>query len=136
MSGGVLAILYVAFCALAVSVNLGLQFVASKALGWGYWASLFVGTGGGLFFKYVLDRNYIFNARGVGAARDATRFFLYAGFGLFTTAVFWTAEWAGHCWIEGEAGRYVGGGLGLCIGYALKYWMDSRWVFQAPSSHS
>lgn len=135
MSGGALAILYAAFCVLAISVNLGLQFVASRGLGLGYWPSLIVGTGGGLLFKYVLDRNYIFKAGGVGAAKDAARFSLYAGFGLFTTAVFWTAEWVGHYWIEGEAGRYIGGGLGLCIGYALKYWMDSRWVFQTTSSN-
>lgn len=135
MSGGLLAIIYAAFCGLAISVNLGLQLITSKWLCFGYWTSLVVGTGGGLVFKYVLDRNYIFRARGVGAAKDASRFLVYAGFGLFTTGIFWTAEWVGHASMGGEAGRYVGGGLGLCIGYALKYWMDRRWVFQSTSGN-
>jgi putative flippase GtrA len=122
--------LYALFCALAIVVNLGLQFGAVRGLGLAYWPALLIGTGGGLVFKYVLDRNYIFDARGAGAAKDARRFVLYAGFGLFTTAVFWSAEWIGHRFLFGEAGRYVGGALGLCFGYGLKYWMDSRWVFR------
>lgn len=130
MSGWARLFLYVLFCALAIVVNLGLQFVAVRWLTLGYWPALLIGTGGGLVFKYVLDRNYIFMAGGVGPAKDARRFALYAGFGLFTTAVFWLAEWVGHCFLPGEAGRYVGGAIGLCIGYGLKYWMDSRWVFR------
>ncbi len=130
MSRAAFVALYALFCALAIAVNLGLQFGAVRWLGLGYWPALLIGTGGGLVFKYVLDRNYIFNASGVGAAKDATRFVLYAGFGVFTTAVFWSAEWLGHRCLAGEAGRYVGGALGLCFGYGLKYWMDSRWVFR------
>jgi len=130
MSGGLLVVVYAAFCALAITVNLGLQLIASRWLGFGYWMSLVIGTGGGLVFKYVLDRNYVFRARDVGAAKDVGRFLVYARFGLLTTGIFWTAEWVGHVSTGGEAGRYVGGGLGLCIGYALKYWMDRRWVFQ------
>ena len=130
MSSGMLALLYALFCALTIGVNLGLQFVAVRWLGLGFWPALLIGTGGGLVFKYVLDRNYIFDARGAGAAKDARRFVLYAGFGLFTTAVFWSAEWVGHHYFSGEVGRYLGGALGLCFGYGLKYWMDSRWVFR------
>jgi len=123
-------ILYVLFCALAIAVNLGLQFGAVRGLGLAYWPALLIGTGGGLVFKYVLDRNYIFDARGADAAKDARRFVLYAGFGLFTTAVFWSAEWIGHHYFSGETGRYLGGFMGLCVGYALKYRMDERWVFR------
>jgi putative flippase GtrA len=130
MSRGARVALYAAFCALAIAANLSLQAIAARGLGLGYWPSLMVGTGGGLVFKYVLDRNYVFDARGAGAAKDVRRFVLYAGFGLFTTAVFWSTEWLGHRYLTGETGRYLGGGLGLCIGYALKYWMDKRWVFQ------
>ena len=112
--------LYALFCVLAIAVNLGLQFVAVRWLGLGFWLALLIGTGGGLLFKYVLDRNYIFMAGGVDATKDARRFVLYAGFGLFTTAVFWSAEWLGHHYFSGEVGRYLGGGFGLCFGYALK----------------
>jgi putative flippase GtrA len=133
MSRGGYIFLYALFCALAIAVNLGLQFVAVRWLGLGFWPALLIGTGGGLVFKYVLDRNYIFDARGAGAAKDARRFVLYAGFGLFTTAVFWSAEWVGHHYFSGEVGRYLGGGFGLCIGYVLKYWMDKKWVFKPAS---
>lgn len=136
MNGGALALLYASFCGLAIIVNLGLQLVAARGLGLGYWPALFLGTGGGLLFKFVLDRNYIFGARGAGAAKDARRFVLYAAFGLFTTAVFWGAEWIGHRCIPGETGRYIGGALGLCFGYGLKYWMDSRWVFKSTPINS
>lgn len=130
MTIGARFLLYALFCALAIGVNLGLQWGAVRWLGMSYWPALLIGTGGGLLFKYVLDRNYIFDARGAVVSKDASRFILYAGFGALTTAIFWSAEWLGHRYLSGEGGRYLGGALGLCIGYGLKYWMDSRWVFR------
>jgi putative flippase GtrA len=120
---------YAAFCLLAMTVNLGLQFLAHRCLGAGFWLALVIGTTGGLILKYVLDRNFIFAAGGVNFATDAGRFSLYGCLGLITTAVFWLAEWLGHQWLPQSHGRYLGGALGLTLGYTLKYWMDRRWVF-------
>ncbi len=123
-----IGLLYVFFCACAIGVNLGVQWIGSAWLGLGFWPALAVGTAAGLLLKYVLDRNYIFAAAGAPLARDVSRFVIYAGFGLVTTAIFWSAEWLGEAAWAGP-GRYWGGGLGLALGYLMKYLMDRRWVF-------
>ena len=125
---------YTAFCLLAMTVNLGFQFLAHRCLGAGFWLALVIGTTGGLVFKYVLDRNYIFEARGVGLGADISRFGLYSLLGILTTAVFWMTEWLGYQYLPLSYGRYFGGALGLIFGYALKYWLDRRWVFSRADS--
>lgn len=125
---------YVAFCLFSMIANLGLQFLAFQCLGLGFWVALTIGTTGGLVLKYMLDRNYIFAARGVGFGADISRFSLYSLLGLITTAVFWLTEWLGYQYLPFNYGRYLGGALGLVLGYALKYWMDQRWVFRRAAS--
>lgn len=126
-----LAVRYAIFCLFAMGANLGLQFVAHRGFGLEFWPALGIGTAGGLVLKYVLDRNYIFAGRGVSLLKDARRLSLSGLLGLGTTAVFWSAEWLGHKFLPVCAGRYIGGAIGLMAGYALKYWMDRRWVFGA-----
>lgn len=124
-----LILLYILFCGLAMGVNLGIQYAAQFGFHWRFWPSLVVGTGAGLALKFVLDRNFIFQARGVKLSQDVGRFILYSAFGLVTTAIFWAFEWVGYVSTSSAWGRYAGGSLGLMIGYALKYSLDRRWVF-------
>ncbi len=123
-----IGLLYAVFCGLAIGVNLGVQWLVSAWSSLGFLSALVAGTTYGLLLKYVLDRNYIFTEGGPPLTRDFIRFVLYAGFGLVTTAVFWSAEFFGEAVWPGP-GRYVGGGLGLALGYLIKYLMDRRWVF-------
>ncbi len=120
---------YAFFCIVAMATNLGLQFVAHRWLRLEFWPALCTGTCGGLALKYFLDRNYIFSARGASLVEDTRRFGLYGLLGLVTTALFWVSEWLGHHLFPNESGRYIGGAVGLTLGYVLKYRMDRRWVF-------
>ena len=49
--------------------------------------------------------------------------------GVFTSAIFWGTEYAFHLIFAGDFMRYVGGVLGLTIGYYVKYQLDKRFVF-------
>jgi putative flippase GtrA len=96
--------------------------------------SVVVGTGVGLVIKYILDKHYIFRFRARSIAHDSQTFALYAVMGVATTVVFWGFEFGFHHIFETKAMRYVGGVLGLGIGYLTKYQLDKRYVFRTESA--
>lgn len=125
-----LVIKYAAFCAVAMALNLGAQYLVDLAFAPKLWVSMGIGTGVGLVAKYVLDRNYIFEARGASVARDTARFALYTLMGAVTTLVFWATEWGFATMCQQPWAKYLGGAIGLVAGYLLKYQLDCRWVFR------
>jgi positive regulator of sigma E activity len=48
---------------------------------------------------------------------------------IFTTAIFWVTEYAFHLIFAAESMRYVGGVIGLAIGFYVKYRLDKKFVF-------
>lgn len=120
---------YAAFCVLAMTLNLGAQYAADVWLAPPLWLSMGIGTAVGLLAKYTLDRNYIFNARGVGVAKDAQRFVLYTAMGVVTTLIFWGTEWTFAMACSEAWAKYLGGAIGMTVGYFVKYQLDRRWVF-------
>lgn len=131
-----LATLYAAFGAVATAANLGAQGIAHRLLGVdpgsigiGYWFALGFGTGVGLVVKYLLDKKWIFDDRATGAAAHGRRFALYTAMGLATTAIFWGMQTAFFVIGGTETALYLGGALGLAIGYAVKYRLDKAFVF-------
>lgn len=124
--------MYLAFAVVAIVVNIGTQAVA-MALYDGPFAivlSMIAGTGTGLVAKYVLDKAYIFSYVTRDKAHEARTFFLYTVMGIATTAVFWGTETIFHLIWKTDAMRYVGGVLGLAVGYFAKYTLDKRFVFK------
>lgn len=89
-----------------------------------------VGTAAGLLIKFWLDKRYIFHFRAHSISQDGATFLLYAVTGLATTAIFWSFEIAFHLIFSSTLLRYVGGALGLTLGYWIKYALDKRYVFQ------
>jgi len=131
-----LATLYAVFAAVATAVNLAAQagmhsLVAPVPgrIGLAYWAALGVGTGAGLVVKYLLDKRWIFADRSSGAAAHGRRFSLYTLMGVATTAIFWGTQSVFFLVWQTEAMLYLGGALGLGIGYVVKYRLDRRFVF-------
>ena len=59
---------------------------------------------------------------------------LYGFTAVFTTAVFWGAEWLFDLTFGSVAGRLLGGAIGLASGYAIKYRLDKRFVFGVGQS--
>lgn len=92
--------------------------------------SMFVGTGVGLLVKYVLDKRFIFRFKAQSTAHDTQTFLLYSLMGVATTVIFWGFEYAFDFIFQTKELRYLGGAIGLAIGYLVKYWLDKRFVFK------
>lgn len=93
--------------------------------------SIMLGTAAGLLVKYILDKRFIFHFKADDVAHDSRTFALYAAMGIATTAIFWGFEFSFNAWFdESTPWRYLGGILGLAIGYATKYQLDKRYVFR------
>lgn len=92
--------------------------------------SIFVGTGVGLVVKYLLDKRYIFRFKAQNRRHDSRVFILYTVMGLLTTVIFWGFEWAFQYLYETKEMRYLGGVIGLALGYLTKYQLDKRFVFR------
>jgi len=135
-SSAKLAINYGIFALIATAANIGAQdiFIRLYSGAFSVLGSVFVGTGVGLVVKYILDKRYIFRFQARSAAHDGKVFLLYAIMGLVTTVVFWGFEFGFHHMFETKGMRYLGGAIGLAIGYVTKYHLDKRYVFRTETA--
>lgn len=131
-----LTIFYGLFGIISTAANLATQAVshaiwmpAPGAPDVAYWLALGAGTGAGLVVKYVLDKRWIFDDRTRGAAAHGRRFSLYTLMGVATTVIFWGTQTAFFMIWDSQAMLYLGGAIGLFIGYIVKYQLDKRFVF-------
>lgn len=127
-----LAAIYAFLAAIATATNIGAQagFLLVYAGTYAIALSIMLGTGIGLIVKYGLDKRYIFRFRAESTAHDSKVFILYASTGVLTTAVFWGFELSFHTLFGSDQMRYLGGIIGLAIGYVTKYELDKRFVFR------
>lgn len=127
-----LAVKYAIFALIATAANVGTQDLVVRTYnGTGaIVASVVAGTGVGLVIKYLLDKRYIFRFRVLNVAHDTRTFALYAAMGLATTVIFWGFEFGFHYLFATREMRYLGGAIGLAVGYLAKYHLDKRYVFQ------
>ena len=126
-----LLLLYCLFALASTAVNLCTQIISISDYS-GYWAieaSILIGTIAGLPVRYFLDKRYIFSYQTSNITHEGTTFFLYVFMSIFTTLIFWLMEYGFHLLFEGDTMRYLGGILGLSIGYYIKYKLDKRYVF-------
>ena len=127
-----LAINYAIFALIATAANIGAQDLVIRTYSGAFdiLASVIVGTGVGLVVKYILDKLYIFRFQARSVAHDTQTFALYTVMGLATTVIFWGFEFGFHHIFETKEMRYLGGVIGLAIGYLTKYHLDKRYVFR------
>jgi putative flippase GtrA len=127
-----LAFTYAIFAMIATAVNIGVQAIAVRLYDGPFYlgVSILAGTAVGLVVKYILDKRYIFRFRTRNAAHDGQTFMLYTVMGLATTVIFWGFEFGFHHVFETDAMRYLGGVIGLAIGYVTKYHLDRKYVFR------
>jgi putative flippase GtrA len=126
-----IAVLYSLFAGLSTLVNIGGQ-VLSILIYNGVYAveiSIFIGTLTGLPLRYFLEKRYIFSFQSKNLKHDRQMFILYSFMGVFTTVIFWGTEYAFYLIFKTDVMRYLGGVLGLSIGYYIKYQLDKRFVF-------
>jgi putative flippase GtrA len=122
---------YSFFALIATLVNLCTQYPVFWIFKgeWVIYVALFVGTLTGLVAKYWLDKRWIFYYVPTSKSDDFSRFSLYALMGVFTTVIFWGTELFFFKIFNFENSQYVGGALGLLIGYFIKYALDKKFVF-------
>jgi putative flippase GtrA len=125
-------LLYAILCVIATAINIGAQDMVVRSIHGGLSVplSIVAGTGVGLAVKYFLDKRYIFRFRPRSSLHDGRTFLLYSLMGLLTTAVFWAFEFGFNSVFETKEMRYIGGIIGLAIGYACKYFLDRQYVFK------
>lgn len=128
-----LIITYTILALIATAANIGSQDLTVRIYAGAYAVllSIMVGTGVGLVVKYILDKHYIFRFRARDAVHDSQTFTLYALMGLVTTAIFWGFELGFNHLFQTTTLRYLGGVIGLAIGYVAKYHLDKRFVFRS-----
>jgi len=131
MTTAILATRYALFAVAATVLNLGLQSVVLQMVSSpiALYLALLVGTAGGISLKYVLDCRYIFSVARRGARASMVTFVLYTLMGGVTTAIFWGVELLFTTLSGGECAAYLGGAVGLTLGYAVKYQLDKKFVF-------
>ena len=123
------------FAIIATVANISAQdFVVQNHSGtFDVFTSVIVGTGVGLVVKYILDKRYIFCFQARSISHDTQTFGLYTLMGLVTTLIFWGFEFGFHHIFETKEMRYLGGLIGLAIGYLIKYHLDKHFVFCAEN---
>lgn len=136
-----LALKYILFAVIATAVNLSSQFVTFTIIEKVAFLSILenislvlgilVGTATGLLTKYILDKKYIFKFQASSVKHDTKTFMLYTYVGIFTTCIFWGTELLFDLLLKTDSARYIGAIVGLSIGYAIKYFLDKRFVFKS-----
>jgi putative flippase GtrA len=126
-----IAVLYSLFAGLSTGVNIGSQMLSMLIYSGAYSVeiSIFIGTLAGLPLRYFLEKRYIFSFQSKNMKHDGRLFILYSFMGVFTTVIFWGTEYTFHLIFTTDVMRYIGGVLGLSIGYYIKYQLDKRFVF-------
>jgi len=126
-----IAVLYTLFAALSTIINIGSQMLSIWAYKGPYAVeiSILVGTAAGLPLRYILEKRYIFGFTSQNFAHDGRLFIFYSAMGIITTLIFWGTEYTFHLIYNTDLMRYVGGIVGLSIGFYAKYQLDKKYVF-------
>ena len=124
----VLVFWYALFALFSIAINLSLQWIVLRFYdGFGsLYVAMFFGTLGGLFAKFVLDKKFIFYDTSKGFKSHSKKFFIYSLMGVFTTLLFWGFEISFDYFFDQ---KFLGATVGLILGYALKFYLDKRFVF-------
>ena len=131
-----IAILYTLFGVVSTAINIGSQMLSI----WVYEGpfsveiSILFGTIMGLPLRYFLEKRYIFNFTSKNLVHDGKLFIFYSAMGVITTLIFWGTEYAFHLIYDTEFMRYLGGVIGLSIGFYVKYQLDKKYVFVNSSN--
>ena len=131
-----IAVLYTLFAVLSTVINIGSQMLSIWAFKGPYSVeiSILVGTAAGLPLRYFLEKRYIFNFKSQNLKHDGKLFVFYSSMGVITILIFWGTEYAFHLIYDVDFMRYIGGVIGLAVGFYFKYQLDKKYVFVSRNS--
>jgi len=133
-----IAIMYMLFAIVSTAINIGSQMLSI----WVYKGpfsveiSILVGTAMGLPLRYFLEKKYIFDFTSMNLVHDGKLFVFYSAMGVITTLIFWGTEYAFHLIYDTDLMRYIGGTIGLSVGFYVKYKLDKKYVFVNSSKEA
>ena len=124
--------LYILFAIVATLVNLAVQKLSLLVYEQDYslYVAMFFGTVSGLVLKYVLDKRFVFSHKSNNLQQEGNTFTLYSLMGVFTTFIFWGVEIGFDYFFDFESAKFIGAIVGLSIGYTVKFYLDSAFVFK------
>ena len=127
-----IALMYTIFAVISTIANIWSQDLTFRIYQGEFdlWLAILVGTAVGLVVKYFLDKRYIFKYQTTSIEHGSKTFYLYTVMGGFTTIIFWGFEYTFDAIYQTAEMRYLGGVIGLAIGYIVKYQLDKRFVFK------
>lgn len=135
------ALKYFTFAIVCTILNLGTQFMILEGFDQHRFErdtmvilAILCGTFAGLLSKFFLDKFYVFKDPAASHSMELRKFCLYSLMGVVTTLIFWFTEWCFYITWTNPTAKYIGGLLGLGLGYSLKYVLDQRFVFKQVSS--
>lgn len=123
----IVGIKYCLFAFVSIACNMLAQLIILSLVHYIYLA-LFIGTGVGFFVKYFLDKKYIFYYETSDINQSIKNIFKYLLTSIFTTVIFWSFELFFYSYFGGWL-TYIGGAIGLIIGFIIKYKLDKKKVF-------
>lgn len=125
------AALYTLFAAFSALINICIQMVSIWSYKGSYSVelSILIGTAVGLPLRYLLEKRHIFAYKSKNTAHDRKLFLQYSFMGMLTTIIFWGVEYGFHLIFATDTMRYMGGMIGLVIGFYVKYQLDKKYVF-------
>ena len=126
-----ITVLYTLFAVFSIVINISSQMLSTWAYKDAYSVevSILVGTAAGLPLRYFLEKRYIFNFKSQNLKHDGKLFVFYSAMGVISTLIFWGTEYAFHLIYDTDFMRYLGGIIGLSIGFYVKYQLDKKYVF-------
>ena len=126
-----IAFLYSLFAVSSIVINIGSQMISILTYSGAFSVelSILIGTVTSLPIRFILEKHYIFNFTSKNIAHDGKLFVLYTCMAVITTLIFWGMEYTFHLIYNSDEMRYVGGVIGLTIGFYVKYQLDKKYVF-------
>ena len=131
-------VLCMLFAVLYTVINIGSQMVLilTYKAPFAVESYILIGTAVGLPLHYFLEKCYIFVFINKNLAHDGKLFFFYSAIGVITTLIFWNTEYAFHLIYDTDLMHYMGGVIGLTIGFYVKYQLDKEYVLVNSSSEA
>lgn len=126
-----IAVLYAVFAVCSAALNILAQMLFVWIYIGPYYIelSILIGTVTSLPLRFFLEKRYIFAFKTKHVLCDGQLFVLYSLTGIVTTLIFWSVEYGFHLVFRTDAMRYIGGVVGLSIGFYVKYQLDKKYVF-------
>ena len=133
-----IAVLHTLFALISIVINIGSQILSIWAYKGPYSVeiSILIGTAAGLQLLYILEKRFIFAFTSKNLVHDGRLFVFYSAMGVITTFIFWGTEYAFHLIYDTDVMRYLGGIIGLSIGFYVKYQLDKKYVFVNSSNEA